>query len=125
MNKKYQKNVLGEKLIKCSLDPITGFNRNGCCESLEHDPGKHIICGVMNKKFLEFQLVMGNDLITPKKEFNFPGLVSGDKWCVCANRWLEAYENSCASPVVLVSTHIDVLKIIDLELLKKFAFDLN
>ncbi len=125
MKKKSQLNVLGEKLIECSKDPMTGFMRNGCCESFDEDQGKHIICAVMNEKFLEFQLVIGNDLITPRKEFDFPGLNSGDKWCVCANRWIEAYENNCSTSVILSSTHIDVLKVVNLEILKKFAIDLN
>jgi uncharacterized protein (DUF2237 family) len=79
----------------------------------------------MNQKFLDFQNAKGNDLITPKKDYDFPGLNSGDKWCVCANRWLDAYNYSCATSIILSSTHIDVLEIIDIEILKKFALDLN
>ena len=123
--KKYQINVLGEKLIKCSTDPITGFRRNGCCESFKDDPGKHILCAVVNQKFLDFQFAIGNDLITPSKKFNFPGLIPGNRWCVCANLWLEAYKYSCATSVILSSTNIDVLEMIDFEILKKFALDLN
>lgn len=125
MNKKRKVNVLGGKLIECSIDPMTGFFRNGCCDSSENDFGKHLVCAVMNDRFLEFQLVQGNDLISPKKDFNFPGLKTGDRWCVCANRWYEAYTNSCGTLVILASTHIDVLKMIDLKILKKFAIDLN
>ncbi len=125
MRKNNQLNVLGETLLECSKKPLTGFTRNGCCESFDEDPGKHIICAIMNTKFLEFQLVKGNDLITPKKEFDFPGLLPGDRWCVCANRWFEAFENNCSTSIVLSSTHIDVSKIIDIEILKKFAIDLN
>ena len=123
--KKNQLNVLGQKLVECSRNPITGFTRNGCCEANSKDFGKHIICAVMNEKFLDFQNAKGNDLITPKKEYDFPGLHSGDKWCVCANRWLDAYNYSCATSIILSSTHIDVLEIIDIEILKKFALDLN
>ncbi len=125
MPKKLQLNVLGGKLLECSKNPITGFLRNGCCESHLNDPGKHTICSVMNTSFLEYQFLLGNDLITPKKNFNFPGLKPGDKWCVCVSRWIDAYKNECASPVILLSTHIDVLKLIDLKILKKFAIDLN
>ena len=125
MLKKLQLNVLGGKLVECSKKPITGFLRNGCCESHPNDSGQHTICSVMNSSFLEYQLSRGNDLITPKEDFNFPGLKPGDKWCVCASRWLDAYQKSCASPVILLSTHIDVLKLIDLKILKKFAIDLN
>ncbi len=124
MNKK-QINVLGKKLELCSKDPLTGFKRNGCCESDNSDIGKHLVCAVINNKFLDFQMTIGNDLVTPRREFNFPGLVSGDRWCVCAKRWLDAYHHECATPIILSSTHIDALKIIDLELLKKFALDLN
>ena len=123
--KKKQLNVLGRELIKCSMNPITGFTRNGCCEFNENDFGRHIICAVINEKFLEFQYANGNDLKTPSKEFDFPGLIPGDRWCVCANRWLQAYKYSCATSLILSSTHTDVLKIIDLEILKKFAIDLN
>ena len=125
MLKKPQLNVLGRKLVECSKNPMTGFLRNGCCESHSDDSGKHTICSVMNSSFLEYQFSIGNDLISPKEDFNFPGLKPGDKWCVCVSRWLDAYQNSCASPVILLSTHIDVLKFIDLKILKKFAIDLN
>ncbi len=125
MMKTSQLNVLGGKLVECSKNPITGFLRNGCCESHPNDHGKHTICSIMNSSFLRYQLSKGNDLITPKENFNFPGLKSGDRWCVCVSRWLDAYKNSCATPVILLSTHIDVLKLIDLKILKKFAIDLN
>ncbi len=125
MNKNIQLNVLGEKLITCSKNPMTGFLRNGCCELHKNDFGKHLICALMNKGFLDYQFSLGNDLITPKKEFDFPGLKPNDKWCVCAVRWEEAFKNSYAPLVFLSSTHIDVLEIIDLKILKKFAIDLN
>ncbi len=125
MKANIQFNVLGERLITCSKEPMTGFKRNGCCESYKKDFGKHLICAVLNKKFLDFQFSKGNDLITPNKEFEFPGLKPQDKWCVCAARWIEAYNHSCETSIVLASTHIDVLKIIDFKILKKFAIDLN
>ena len=125
MVKIVQLNVLGRKLELCSKNPITGFLRNVCCESHKNDRGQHNICAVLNDSFLKYQLSNGNDLITPKLEFDFPGLKSGDKWCVCVNRWIDAYENSCATPIILASTHIEVLRMIDLKILKKFAIDLN
>lgn len=125
MKRNNQKNILGGELILCSSDPITGFTRNGCCDSHKSDFGKHLLCARVDDKFLQFQLSKGNDLITPKPEFNFKGLVSGDKWCVCVSRWLEAYRFSCAPPIILQSSHIDVLEKIDLEILKRFAIDLN
>ena len=125
MKKKNQKNVLGGELILCSSDPITGFTRNGCCDSHENDFGRHLLCAQVDNYFLEFQLSKGNDLITPKKEFNFKGLVHGDRWCVCASRWLEAYKFSCAPSIILQSSNIDVLEVIDLEILKRFAIDIN
>ena len=120
-----QINVLGGKLQECSCNPLTGFLRNGYCDSCTGDMGNHILCSIVNKNFLEFQLTKGNDLITPKKEFKFPGLKPGDKWCVCVERWLEAYNHSCAPSVVLVSSHFKVLEYIDIQLLKKFAIDIN
>ena len=125
MKENNQLNVLGGKLITCSKNPLTGFKRNGCCESYNNDSGKHLICAVLNKKFLEYQLSKGNDLITPRKEINFPGLKPRDRWCVCAGRWIEAYNQSCETQIILEATHIDVLKIIDVKILKKFAIDLN
>lgn len=125
MKEDIQLNVLGKKLTSCSKKPLTGFLRNGCCESHKNDFGKHLICAVLNKKFLDFQFSKGNDLITPKKELNFPGLKPQDKWCVCVGRWIEAYNHSCETSIVLSATHIDVLKIIDFKILKKFAIDLN
>ena len=125
MSKKLQLNVLGGKLIDCSKNPMTGFLRNGCCESHSNDTGNHIICSEMNTSFLEYQLLLGNDLISPKEDFNFPGLKPGDKWCVCVSRWIDAYKKKCASPVILSATHIEVLKLIDFKILKKFAIDLN
>ena len=103
------KNVLGGELIPCSLDPVTGFFRNGCCETGPHDVGLHTVCAVMTAEFLAFSKMMGNDLSTPVPEYGFPGLKPGDRWCVCALRWREAYEAGYAPPVVLESTHARAL----------------
>ena len=120
-----QLNVFGRALKTCSNDPLTGFFRDGCCNSSVNDQGEHTVCAIVSDKFLNFSLSKGNDLVTPRKEFNFPGLIDGDRWCLCANRWIEAYQNECAPRIVLEATNIDVLKKIDIEILKKFALDLN
>ena len=120
-----QLNVFGRALKTCSNDPLTGFFRDGCCNSSFNDQGEHTICAIVSDKFLNFSLSKGNDLVTPRKEFNFPGLIDGDRWCICADRWIEAYQNECAPRIVLEATNIDVLKKIDIEILKKFALDLN
>ena len=120
-----QLNVFGRALKTCSNDPLTGFFRDGCCNSSFNDQGEHTICAIVSDKFLNFSLLKGNDLVTPRKEFNFPGLIDGDRWCLCSDRWIEAYQNECAPRIVLEATNIDVLKKIDIEILKKFALDLN
>ena len=120
-----QLNVFGRALKTCSNDPLTGFFRDGCCNSSINDQGEHTVCAIVSDKFLNFSLSKGNDLVTPRKEFNFPGLIDGDRWCLCADRWIEAYQNKCAPKIVLEATNIDVLKKIDIEILKKFALDLN
>ena len=120
-----QLNVFGQALKTCSNNPLTGFFRDGCCNSSVNDQGEHTVCAIVSDKFLNFSLSKGNDLVTPRKEFNFPGLIDGDRWCLCADRWIEAYQNECAPRIVLEATNIDVLKKIDIEILKKFALDLN
>ena len=120
-----QLNVFGRVLKTCSNEPLTGFLRDGCCNSSVNDQGEHTVCAIVSDKFLNFSLSKGNDLVTPRKEFNFPGLIDGDRWCLCADRWIEAYQNKCAPRIVLEATNIDVLKKIDIEILKKFALDLN
>ncbi len=120
-----QLNIFGRALKTCSNDPLTGFFRDGCCNSSINDQGEHTVCAIVSDKFLNFSLSKGNDLITPRKEFNFPGLIDGDRWCLCVDRWIEAYQNECAPRIVLEATNIDVLKKIDIEILKKFALDLN
>ena len=99
-------NVLGTDLVPCSHDPLTGFYRDGCCRTDSDDLGKHIICAEMTKDFLDFSAQMGNDLITPRPEMRFPGLVPGDKWCLSAERWQQALEAGVAPPVMLASTHM-------------------
>jgi len=123
--KKTQLNVFGRALKTCSNDPLTGFFRDGCCNTSVNDYGEHTVCAVLSDKFLKFSLLKGNDLVTPRQEFNFPGLMDGDKWCLCADRWIEAFQNDCAPKLILEATNFDVLKRIDLEILKKFALDIN
>tara|TARA_B100000941_G_C28493552_1_gene549489 strand:+ start:736 stop:1104 length:369 start_codon:yes stop_codon:yes gene_type:complete len=120
-----QLNVFDEVLNECCSDPITGFFRDGFCNTTKHDHGLHIVCCLINNKFLQYSYKQGNDLITPKPEFNFPGLKEGDSWCVCALRWKEAYENGCAPKIYLKRTNKKVLQLLDLNILKEFALDLE
>lgn len=116
-------NVLGEPLEECGTDPVTGFYRDGCCTSGPEDLGNHTVCAVMTAEFLAHQAAIGNDLITPRPEFNFPGLEPGDRWCVVAARWLQAHHAGAAAPVVLASTHARALDTIPLPLLREHAVD--
>jgi len=126
MNKtNYQKNVLGEKLEGCSDDPITGWFRDGCCNTEEIDRGVHTVCAKVTSKFLEWSKNAGNDLITPHPEFNFPGLKEGDCWCVCAGTYAESIVAGTACKVYLKKTNYKTLEIIPLEKLKKYAIDLS
>lgn len=118
-------NVFGEKLEICGEDPITGFYRDGKCNSCKDDIGSHTVCVEVSKEFLEYSRFRGNDLSTPVPEFGFKGLQPGDSWCVCAARWLEAVESDMAPRLNLKSTHIKALEIVPMELLKKYAIDLN
>ena len=111
-------NVLGTDLESCSLDPLTGFFRDGCCNTDEHDRGLHVVCARVTREFLDFSTRRGNDLVTARPEFGFPGLKPGDRWCLCATRWLEALAVGVAPPVVLESTHERALEVITLEQLK-------
>ncbi len=115
------KNVLGTDLQTCSTDPMTGYYRDGCCNTGGGDFGVHAVCSVMTDSFLEFSKAAGNDLSTPIPEYQFPGLHAGDQWCLCAKRWQEAFENGMAPKVVLEATHMSALEFIDLEDLKKHA----
>jgi len=116
-----QLNVLGTELQPCSLDPMTGYYRTGCCENHGDDPGLHVVCCRVTDDFLEFEKQAGNDLSTPMPQYGFSGLSDGDQWCVCAARWAEALEAGCACPVVLESTHMSALEYIDLDDLKSHA----
>jgi len=120
-----QRNVLGGALASCGEDPVTGFYRTGCCHWGPEDVGLHTVCAVMTDEFLAFSKSRGNDLSTPRPEFGFPGLDAGDRWCLCAARWKEAYDAGKAPKLVLAATHEATLSIAPLEALKKFAIDLN
>ena len=122
---KKQKNVFGEEIEACCESPITGFFRDGFCHTDDTDEGVHTVCVSMTKDFLEFSKSKGNDLSTPRPEFNFPGLKEGDGWCLCAERWVEAYEVSMAPKLYIKRTNLRTLDIVPLEILKKFAIDLN
>ena len=119
------KNVFGEVLIPCSFEPLTGFYRDGCCTTGEEDRGKHTVCAVMTDDFLTFSASRGNDLSTPMEDFGFPGLKAGDRWCLCVDRWVEAWKAGSAPKVVLQSTEESALNYAPLEVLKKFAIDLS
>ncbi|WP_164102670.1 DUF2237 family protein [Candidatus Laterigemmans baculatus] len=112
------KNVLGGPLETCSTDPLTGFYRNGCCDTGGQDVGIHTVCAEMTEEFLRFSRQRGNDLSTPNPMFQFPGLQPGDRWCVCAARWKEAYDAGVAPPVVLEATHVSTLEFASLEELR-------
>ena len=116
-------NVLGRPLEPCGTDPVTGFYRDGCCNSGAEDVGSHTICAVVTAEFLEHQRTIGNDLATPMPHFHFPGLVPGDRWCVTASNWLRAHLDGVAAPVVLASTHVRVLDIVPLEVLVEHSVD--
>ncbi len=115
-------NVFGEPLEFCSKQPLTGFFRDGCCQSSEEDAGVHLTCAVMTEDFLRFSYLRGNDLVTPRPEFQFPGLKAGDKWCLCTLRWVEAYRAGVAPKIYLEATHEKMLEFVKLEELVKFAF---
>jgi len=114
-------NVLGQPLVACSFDPLTGFFRDGCCKTNEQDLGSHLVCAIVSNDFLQFSLKRGNDLITPRAEYQFPGLIAGDQWCLCLNRWIEALEANCAPRIKLESTHIKALEKVSLEVLEQYA----
>lgn len=116
-------NVLGTDLETCSEDPVTGWFRDGSCATSTEDVGSHTICAVVTAEFLDHQLAIGNDLITPVPEFRFPGLQPGDRWCVTARNWLRAYDDGVAAPVVLAATHEKAVEIVPLEILEEHAVD--
>ena len=125
MDKQLNQNVFGEDIEICSKETMTGYLRNGSCETLNDDVGSHTVCARVTDEFLRYSREKGNDLITPRPELDFPGLKEGDKWCVCAMRWLEAYNDDVAPPVLIRSTNFLALEIIDIDLLKKHAIDLS
>jgi len=110
-------NVVGGKLLPCSVEPLTGFYRNGCCSTGAEDLGSHTVCVVLTEEFLEFSKSVGNDLSTPRPEYGFAGLLPGDRWCLCASRWLEAHAAGHAPDVVLGATHARALELVPIELL--------
>ena len=118
-----QKNVLGEPLEVCGTDPITGYYRDGACNTDESDNGSHTVCASVTDEFLEFSKSVGNDLSTPRPEFGFVGLKTGDLWCLCANRWLEAYNSGVAPPIIAESTNIKTLEIIDIDIINQFIIN--
>lgn len=117
------RNVLGEELEPCGVDPMTGFFRDGCCSTGPEDRGSHTICAVVTEEFLQHQREIGNDLSTPMPQYRFPGLSPGDRWCVTAANWLRAYQDNAAAYVVLASTHERALDIVPIEALSELAVD--
>lgn len=115
------KNVLGEELLPCSYEPLTGYYRDGCCNTGGDDYGVHTVCAVMTAEFLEFSKAMGNDLSTPMPQYGFAGLQPGDRWCLCASRWAEALEADAAPQVVLAATHFSTLDFVSLADLQRHA----
>ena len=118
-------NVFGEPLEACSQNPVTGFFRNGCCDTCADDLGSHTVCVVMTREFLTYSLEKGNDLTTPRPEFEFPGLRAGDQWCLCASRWLEAHAAGKAPKLRLRSTHQAATEIIDIQTMRQYAVDVH
>lgn len=116
------RNVLGLPLKPCSTQPVTGFFRDGCCHTGPEDFGRHTVCAVMTREFLEFSRRVGNDLSTPRPEYQFPGLKPGDRWCLCAARWKEAWEAGIAPQVVLESTHEATLRLVPRSVLEEHAW---
>ena len=121
MQKNMALNVLGQPLVPCSFEPLTGFFRDGCCKTDEEDIASHLVCAIVTQDFLQFSLSKGNDLITPRPEYQFPGLVAGDQWCLCLNRWLEAVQAECAPRIKLESTNIKALELVSLDFLKQYS----
>lgn len=118
-----EKNVLGGELETCSLDPVTGWFRDGTCATSPEDLGSHTICAVVTAEFLDHQKEIGNDLMTPMPMYRFPGLQPGDRWCVTAHNWLRAHRDGAAAPVVLAATHELAAQIVPLEILEHYAVD--
>jgi uncharacterized protein (DUF2237 family) len=117
------RNVVGGELLECSAKPLTGFYRDGCCATGPEDVGSHTVCVLVTEQFLTFSRRAGNDLSTPQPQFGFPGLTPGDRWCVCAARWLEAHESGSAPPVLLAATHERALELIEIDTLLAYAIE--
>lgn len=118
-----QRNVLGGELDPCGIDPVTGFFRDGFCNTGPEDRGSHTICAVMTQEFLDHQTSIGNDLQRPMPQFRFPGLKAGDRWCVTARNWVRAHADGVAAPIVLSATNETILEVMDLETLRQYAVD--
>lgn len=118
-----ERNVLGGELAECGDDPVTGYYRDGCCTSGPDDLGRHTVCAVVTREFLDHQFAVGNDLSTPRPEYRFPGLRPGDRWCVVAARWYQAHHDAAACPVVLAATNEKALEVIPLAVLRRYAVD--
>jgi uncharacterized protein len=125
MTREPDTSVVGGELLSCSGDPLTGFYRDGCCATGAEDVGSHTVCALMTDQFLRFSAAAGNDLSTPRPDWGFPGLVAGDRWCVCASRWLEAYDAGCAPRVVLAATHARALDVVPIEALLAHAQEVD
>jgi uncharacterized protein (DUF2237 family) len=116
-------NVFGRELLVCGTDPITGFYRDGCCNTGLNDAGTHTVCAIVDERFLNFSKSRGNDLTRDIPEYNFKGLKEGDRWCLCVSRWLEAYRSGSAPKIILEATHLNTLQHIELAELEKFSAD--
>ena len=123
MSKSNQLNIKNKLLEPCSLDPLTGFYRNGCCDTGNNDRGLHTVCVILTDEFLKFSKNVGNDLSTPVPEYDFPGLLPGQKWCLCASRWLEAYQGGFAPPIIAESTNIKTLEIIEEDIINQYTLN--
>ena len=119
-----QLNVFGEPLVECSCDPMTGYFRDGSCNTEANDVGSHTLCAQMTQAFLDFSVAEGNDLVTPQPQYGFPGLKAGDRWCLCALRWQHAHQANVAPKVVMQATNQAVLDVVPLALLKQHALDM-
>jgi uncharacterized protein len=117
------RNVLGQPLVPCSFEPLTGFFRDGCCKTGPQDTGSHLVCAIVTQDFLTFSKQQGNDLSTPRPQWQFPGLVAGDAWCLCVTRWLEAHKVGRAPKIKLESTHDKALEYVDIATLRAYAID--
>jgi uncharacterized protein (DUF2237 family) len=124
MSREPDVNVVGGSLVPCSTEPLTGFYRDGCCATEPEDVGSHTVCAIVTAEFLAFSKQTGNDLSTPRPEWGFAGLAPGDRWCVCADRWLEAYDAGRAPDVVLGATHVRALDVVPIEALTEHASQL-